>query len=138
MEFKRKKYNHSYLNIAPLVDVVFLLLLFFMLSSHLVQEPAIKIRLPESKTAVSKPEYLPTVFITSTGEIYLENEKVTLKDLSKKIKTYLQSGSKEVRIKADKNTSLSLLISVIDQIKVAGVKDFNIVTTTTLSKPNPR
>ena len=47
MEFERRRHNHAHMNIAPLVDVVFLLLLFFMLTSHLMQEPAIKIKLPE-------------------------------------------------------------------------------------------
>ncbi len=50
MKFERKR-SHVHLDIAPLVDVVLNLLLFFMLTSHLVEEPAIKIRLPDSRTA---------------------------------------------------------------------------------------
>ena len=69
------------MDIAPLVDVVFLLLLFFMLTSHLMQEPAIKIKLPESKTAEAKDERVKTILITKNGEIYFMDKRVDLRNL---------------------------------------------------------
>ncbi|MDP2754848.1 MAG: biopolymer transporter ExbD, partial [Nitrospirota bacterium] len=81
MEFERRRHNHAHMNIAPLVDVVFLLLLFFMLTSHLIQEPAIRIKLPESKTAESKNETIGTIMITNNGEIYFMDKRVDLKNL---------------------------------------------------------
>jgi len=51
MEFERRRHNHAHMNIAPPVDVVFLVLLFFMLTSHFIQEPAIKIIFTQSKTS---------------------------------------------------------------------------------------
>ncbi len=129
MEFKRRRYNHSYLNIAPLVDVVFLLLLFFMLTSHLVEEPAIKVKLPESKTATTMTETIPTVVIDKKGRIFFQNQEIRLKDLKSLIAEELSDKkTKRVRIKADRDVSLSVVINVIDQIKLAGVRDFGIVT----------
>ena len=129
MEFKRRRYNHSYLNIAPLVDVIFLLLLFFMLTSHLVEEPAIKIKLPESKTATTMTETIPTVVINKKGRIFFHNQEIRLKDLKALIaKELSDKKTKRVRIKADRAVKLSVIVEVIDQIKLTGVRDFGIVT----------
>jgi len=117
------------MDIAPLVDVVFLLLLFFMLTSHLIQEPAIKIRLPESKTAEAKSEEIKTVLITKNGEIYFMNKGIDLKNLQMAIKEGLTDMEKDfLRIKADRNVSVGILVSVIDEVRFSGVKNFSIVT----------
>ncbi|MEW6162509.1 MAG: biopolymer transporter ExbD [Nitrospirota bacterium] len=129
MEFERKKHYHTHLNIAPLVDVVFLLLLFFMLTSHLIQEPAIRIRLPESKTAEAKNETIKTVSITKDGEIYFMDKRVDMKNLQIAIKEGLTDLKRDfLRIKADRDVSVGLLVSVIDEVRLSGVKNFSIVT----------
>ncbi|MCC7201995.1 MAG: biopolymer transporter ExbD [Nitrospirae bacterium] len=129
MEFERKKHSHDFINIAPLVDVVFLLLLFFMLSSHLVKEPAITIRLPESKTAEAKNETVKTILITSGGEIYFLDKNVELRDLQGVIKDNLSDIEKDfLRIKADRDVNVGLLVSVIDEVRFSGVTNFSIVT----------
>jgi biopolymer transport protein ExbD len=129
MEFERRRHNHAHMNIAPLVDVVFLLLLFFMLTSHLIQEPAIRIRLPESKTAETKNEAIKTVLITKNGEIYFMDKRVDLKNLQMAIKENLKNVEKDfLRIKADRDVSVGLLVSVIDEVRRSGIKNFSIVT----------
>ena len=129
MEFKRRKHNHAHMNIAPLVDVVFLLLLFFMLTSHLVQEPAIKIKLPESKTAEAQNEQIKTVLVTKTGEIYFMDKRVDLENLQKAIRESVAEVKKEfIRIKADRESDVGLLVSVIDEVRLSGVTNFSIVT----------
>ena len=117
------------MNIAPLVDVVFLLLLFFMLTSHLVQEPAIKIKLPESKTAEAQNEQIKTVLVTKTGEIYFMDKRVDLENLQKAIRESVAEVKKEfIRIKADRESDVGLLVSVIDEVRLSGVTNFSIVT----------
>lgn len=129
MEFERKRHNHAHLNIAPLVDVVFLLLLFFMLTSHLMLEPAIKITLPDSRTSETKHEIIKTVLITKEGDIYYLDEKVNLNNLQKSIYDSLQDVEEDfLRIKADKDVNVGLLISVIDEVRLSGVRNFSIVT----------
>jgi biopolymer transport protein ExbD len=129
MEFERRRRNHSHLNIAPLVDVVFLLLLFFMLTSHFIQEPAINIRLPESRTADARDDGIKTILITRDSEIYLMDKKVNLNNLGNEIKSGGTDLEKEIlQIKADKEVDVGLLVSVIDEVRLAGVKTFSIVT----------
>jgi biopolymer transport protein ExbD len=129
MEFERRKHYHTHLNIAPLVDVVFLLLLFFMLTSHLMQEPTIRIRLPESKTAEARDETIKTLLITRDGEIYFMDKRVDLKDLQLLMRDCLRNPEKDfLRIKADRDVNVGLLVNVIDEVRLSGVKNFSIVT----------
>jgi len=117
------------MNIAPLVDVVFLLLLFFMLTSHLVQEPAVRIRLPESKTAEANTDTVQTIMITKDGEIYLMDKRVDLNRLQMAIKGGLKDLKTDLlRIKADRETDVGTLIDVIDEVRLAGVRNYSIVT----------
>jgi biopolymer transport protein ExbD len=128
MEFERKRY-HVHLDIAPLVDVVLNLLLFFMLTSHLIEEPAIKIRLPDSTTAESMREISRTVTITRNGELYFMDRRVDLKNLRAVIQDSLPEREKGfLRIKADKEVDVGLLVSVIDEVRLSDVKTFSIVT----------
>jgi len=128
MEFERKRY-HVHLDIAPLVDVVLNLLLFFMLTSHLIEEPAIKIRLPDSTTAESMREISRTVTITKNGELYFMDKRVDLKNLRVTIQDNLFDKEKGfLRIKADKEVDVGLLVSVIDEVRLSDIKNFSIVT----------
>lgn len=128
MEFERKRY-HVHLDIAPLVDVVLNLLLFFMLTSHLIQEPAIEIRLPDSKTAESMREISRTITITKNGELYFMDKRVDLKNLRALIQISLPDREKDIlRIKADQEVDVGLLVNVIDEVRLAGVKSFSVVT----------
>ncbi|MFA4915264.1 MAG: biopolymer transporter ExbD [Syntrophales bacterium] len=129
MEFERRRHSHAHMDIAPLVDVVFLLLLFFMLTSHLIQEPAIRIKLPGSKTAETKNEEIKTVLITKNDEVYFMDKRVGLSNLQTAIQEGLTNTKKDfLRIKADKDVSVGLLVKVIDEVRHAGVNNFSIVT----------
>lgn len=129
MEFERRKYNHTHINIVPLVDMMFLLLLFFMLTSQLIQEPAIRIRLPESNTAEVKSDEAKTILITQHGEIYFMDRKMDIQDLQRAIKEQIRDRERDfLKIKADKEVSVGLLVSVIDEVRRSGVKNFSIIT----------
>lgn len=129
MEFERRKYDHVHMNIAPLVDVVFLLLLFFMLTSHLIEEPAIKIKLPESKTLTVQENTIKTIYISKDGGIFFMDKRVELGELQRVIKdTVLDIERDFVRIKADKESDVGVLVSVIDEVRLAGIKNYTLAT----------
>ncbi|RMG05365.1 MAG: hypothetical protein D6726_01425 [Nitrospirae bacterium] len=127
MEFERRRYGNSYLNIAPLVDVVFLLLLFFMLASRMVSQPVVDLNLPESKTATDGELRTIDMYVSARGGIRLNGKVVALRNLSDNLK--VQDKSLPLYIHADRDVTLQLLISVIDEIRKSGRSDFSIVTT---------
>lgn len=117
------------MNIAPLVDVVFLLLLFFMLTSHLIQEPAIRIKLPESKTADAQNDQVKSILITKNEEIYFLDKRIDLENLKRAITNSSEDITKDfLRIKADREADVGLLVKVIDEVRLSGVDNFSIVT----------
>ncbi len=130
MEFERRRYNHSYINVAALVDVIFLLLLFFMLTSSLIREPAVKIRLPESKTAATEQQAIKTIIITRDNSIFFMGRDVGLKGLQEAVREWVRGMDKKdsLRIKADRDAGVGLLVGVIDEVRLAGVRNFSIVT----------
>ena len=128
-EFRRRRRTFLRTNIAPLVDVVFLLLLFFMLTSRIAVEPAIEIKLPESKTAVVQDEEDIVILITKEEMIYMEGEKINLSEILSTIKNRLNMECNvSVKIKADKDVSIGFLVKVVDEVKLSGVPGFSVVT----------
>jgi len=129
VEFERKRYDHTHINIAPLVDMVFLLLLFFMLTSHWIEEPAIRVRLPESSTAEVKRDEGKVIYITQEGNIYFMERRIDLQDLHKAIQERVRDREKDfLKIKSDKEVNVGLLVNVMDEVRRSGVRNFSIVT----------
>ena len=129
MEFEGRKKVYTHLNIAPLIDVVFLLLIFFMLSSHFVIQPGIKITLPTSVTAKLHPEEDIIIFITKDNKLYLNEVEVTLDNLLDKLKIKVEKAKKKtVIIKADEQIDLGLAVKVMDIAKQAEAEGLVIST----------
>lgn len=82
MEFNIKKKKSTFINITSLIDVLFLLLIFMMVSSTFIEQPGIKLDLPETTDApsVKRSEYILSV--TGDGELYLNDKSVKLDDRS--------------------------------------------------------
>lgn len=129
MEFEVRKKIGTHLNIAPLIDVVFLLLIFFMLSSHFVTQSGIKITLPEASTGKLHPEQDLIIFITKDNRLYLNEERVTLDDLLDKLRIKVEEAEKKtVIIKADEKIDLGLAVKVMDIAKQAEAEGLVIST----------
>lgn len=129
MEFTRRRRSHRYIDMAPLVDVVFLLLLFFMLTFHMIMEPAIKIQLPTSRTAAAHTQNQIVVSISRQGVVYVGDQAVALPHLAALIRQRLKAAREpSVTIKADRAASVGLLVQVVDGVRLAGCAKFSIVT----------
>ena len=131
MEFEGRKRINTHLNIAPLIDVVFLLLIFFMLSSHFITQPGIKISLPEAATAKLHSEEDIIIFITRDNKLYLNEEEVSLETLLNKLRVKIaEIKKKTVIIKADEKIDLGLAVKVMDIAKQAEAEGIVISTKT--------
>ncbi|MCK4326714.1 biopolymer transporter ExbD [bacterium] len=129
MEFDRRKKVGTHLNIAPLIDVVFLLLIFFMLSSHFVTQPGIKITLPTAVTAKLHSEEDIIISITKDNNLYLNEDRVALDSLLDKLRIKVgEARKKTVIIKADEKIDLGLAVRVMDIAKQAEAEGLVIST----------
>lgn len=118
----------SAIDIAPLIDIVFQLLIFFMLTASFIFQPGIKINLPKAVT--SEVLHEQNVVITVTGEnlIYLDNNPVTSVELNKKLVKEIAPLKKPLLIKADRRASLGRVVEVWDLCRAAGISQVNIAT----------
>jgi len=129
MEFERRKRVFLHTNIAPLVDVVFLLLLFFMVTSRIMVSSSIEVALPASATSDAAATEEIILLVTERGDLYVGNRKVPLHDIADELRRrLLRHPDRPVTIKADKSIPLSLLIRVIDEVRFAGASTFTIAT----------
>jgi len=129
MKFPEKKRVKPNVHLTSLIDIVFLLLVFFLLSSNFVEQQGLSILVPEveNKSTDILPEL--SVNIDKNGDLYfndiLVNEEILLKILTKRLKT---SPNKKISIRADHRVQYESVVKVIDIAKSAGVKDFLLIT----------
>jgi biopolymer transport protein ExbD len=122
MEFRPQRKRGSVLiNVTSLIDVMFLLVLFFMLSSTFNRPAAIKLVLPRSTTAEKVTESSSVVYLTVDGRIFLDDRRLEDGDLRTALKQ-MQAGTGEDRIAltADEGASHGKVVELIDLIKECG------------------
>ncbi|MBN1895036.1 biopolymer transporter ExbD [bacterium] len=129
MQIQVKSKKRIGINITSLIDVLFLLLLFFVISSTFLEQPGMKLELPKSsqKEAVKMEGY--TLFISPEERIFLNNEPVPLSDLPEKLKTVsLLIGEQGIILKADQSIRYGLVVEVMDVIKQSGIPKIIVAT----------
>lgn len=129
MKFKTAKKKSTIINITSLIDVLFLLLIFMMVSSTFMEEPGIKLDLPETKSApsVKKSEYI--LYVKKKGELFLNEKSVSLEELGESLQNTLPEMKDESLIlKGDTNIPYGRIVKIMDIIKKSGVKKLIIAT----------
>ena len=130
MKFKRhSKVEHGLgqIDIAPLIDVIFQLLIFFMLSSSFTFQSGISVKLPKAVTSDIIKEENMVVTITSENIIYFNGAITTLKELEQRL------GQPNVKdrpllIKADRRASVGRIVDIWDLCRNLGIERINIAT----------
>jgi biopolymer transport protein ExbD len=124
MRFKKVKDEEPRLGITPLIDIVFLLLIFFMVTSHFQVASGVSIKLPKvmQKTFHKDTEKI-TLIIDKEGSIYLMGKKIDLHKLSIELKGLVEKdGLVHLLIEADKDVKHGRVVQVMDLAKTAGVR----------------
>ncbi len=117
------------INITPLVDMVFLLLIFFMLTSSFIVTPGIKVNLPKAVSAEAVKEENFNVTVNNDNLIYVEGSPVTRRELSERLEKMIREDRQQpVLIKADKEVRLGSVVEVWDICRKAGISQVNIAT----------
>ncbi|MGP3777465.1 ExbD/TolR family protein [Halanaerobium saccharolyticum] len=125
MKYQPKK-KSSTLNLAPMIDIVFLLLIFFLVSSTLQGEEALyNIRVPESSIGQSSEQKNISVFLDQKNQIYYQEKEYTRQQLDK-LFTKLNAGPVEkVKIYADQESNFDSLVFLIEKFKNNGFQNIS-------------
>jgi biopolymer transport protein ExbD len=131
MKLPRRLDDEGGLVLTPLIDMVFLTLIFFMLNATLSLNPAIQVDLPEAYTAQAVLEEEIVVTIPLAGEIYVGKNPVAPERLSTELKKEMaRLGSRKMILQADQNLPYRRLVEVMDLARLAGIEAVALVTGT--------
>lgn len=130
MKFKKEvKLESGALDITPLIDVVFLLLIFFMLTSSSIMQPAIRVRLPRVHVASSVEVQKLEITIDDSDRLYIGKRPVTMEELTAVVKDWaVRKANLPVLIRGDEDASLGCVVRVWDICKAAGITKLRIGT----------
>lgn len=129
MKFETTRKPISAFSLSSLTDIVFLLLVFFLLTSQFVIQTGVKVKLPASKM---NEQSMPTkliVSITEENDVYVGSEQTDLNSIAIKLDKLRESiTDNNLVIRADKSVDIDLVIQVIDAAKAVGIDRFTIET----------
>lgn len=127
---KGAKKNSSLLDITPIVDTVFNLLIFFALSLNFISTPGIRVNLPKSTAQeIKREEKDLRVVITPTGQLYLNERPVDFNGLNDHLRKAAQSNREtQVLIQADRRVAHGKVVEVLDLARNAGLRRLAIIT----------
>lgn len=129
MHFRRRLQPQARVDLIPMIDVVFQLVVFFMLSSTLATTAGISLALPSSETASEMVTSNYTVSIVSADRIYLNGEPFSLGELEEELAgTEEQQGPMSAVVEADAAVPYQLVISVLDVLRRNGLTAANLKT----------
>ena len=115
--------DEATIDMTPMLDIVFIMLIFFIVTTSFVKESGIQIKEPIAVTAEQHPRANIFVGINEAGEVYMLKRKIKPDDVRTTIENMLlENPESQVVIQADMNGESGVLLDVIDAAKKAGVK----------------
>ena len=129
MQFEgRQRIRHG-INLVPLINIVFLLLIFFMLSSTLITPDKFDIQLPESDKGDSHESVPIVILLRGDGTIALNNVAASLTELSDLLVSEIEAGAQpKLMVRADALANTKDVVAVLRQAKIAGIEAVALAT----------
>ena len=117
------------IDISSMIDVVFLLLLFFLVTSTFLEAPGINLDLPDAKSSSSEKLENIKLIISRYNQFILNGEQVKKEEFKNKLQSALEKdNSKTLIIEADEKTDYGLVVHFIDVARLIGIKNLIIAT----------
>jgi biopolymer transport protein ExbD len=130
MQLSNKPKKKIILNITSLIDVLFILIIFFVVSSTFLEQPGIKINLPEAATSETHAVQKVMLYIDEEEHLFLNDEPVEKESVAERVEQLISAQTdKSIVLKADDKVSHGLVIRIMDALRKKGV--YKIVVSTT-------
>ncbi len=124
---RRLEQQHAQsIDMSPLLDVVFILLIFFIVSTVFVKETGVKVDKPQAISAQKMEQTVVLLAITNTGEVYYDGANIGVAGVRGTVEQLQRRELRPVVIQADKAVPTELLLEVIDAAKLAGAETVNL------------
>jgi biopolymer transport protein ExbD len=116
------------INISPLIDIVFILLLFFVVTSVFVEETGVEVSKPESAQAVALDRQSILFALTADGRVFHGGAEVGLQGIAPTLARLGATPDQPVILQADAQTTTQLLLAALDEVKGAGLSNVRVST----------
>lgn len=116
------------IDLTPMLDVVFIMLIFFIVTTSFVKESGVEIERPESSAASPRPDAQVMVAITAEGAVWVDGQPVDIHRVGSEV-AELVSAEGGVVLQADRSSTTGLLVEVMDRIRDAGVDKVAVAAT---------
>jgi biopolymer transport protein ExbD len=129
MKFLPRKHETEEINMAPLIDMVFLLLIFFAVSTSFVKDLELTLQRPAAQSGAVASTKSLRIYVDRNGSIFLDQQPVKSWMLQSLVRDAMSgSTSRTVLIIADRLTTTEKLVEIVDQAKLAGATDVGVAT----------
>ena len=117
------------INITPLIDIVFLLLVFFMLATSFIQKSAIEINLTSGETVkIENKQNTIVLILNKKGLIYLNNKVINISNIKNEINNIVKKNPKyRILIKSHKKVPVQKVIRLIEEVRLAGTDNIKLI-----------
>lgn len=128
MRFQRRLQPMVNVDLVPMIDVVFQLVVFFMLSSTLITRTGLNLDLPQAGSAQEAVTSSVVLSVVSEEELYFGDERMTLSELDARLSAEGEAvAERSISIEADRNIPYGTMVSVLDVLRRNGIRGANLV-----------
>jgi biopolymer transport protein ExbD len=118
------------INLAPMLDIVFIMLIFFIVTTSFVREAGLEVNRPSAKTAQPRESANILIAIAPNGEIWIDKRPVDIRSVRAVVERLTaENPEASVIIQGDREAQIGLLVAVMDQVRKGGVSNVSIAAT---------
>jgi len=126
--FYEEKKELISINITPLIDIVFLLLVFFMLATSFMQKSSMEVNLASNEAEISEKKDFITIVLKKDGNLLIKSKLFTISNINKEIKKNLKiNPNYKIIIKCNKKAEVQKVVRLIEEIRLAGTNKIKLV-----------
>ena len=117
------------INITPLIDIVFLLLVFFMLATSFIQKSVIEVNLSSGKTIeIENQKNTVVLILNKKGQVYLNKKLINISNIRNEITNIIEKNPKyKILIKSHKKIAVQKVIRLIEEVRLAGTDNIKLI-----------
>lgn len=129
MRYRERSDVSQEINLSPLIDMVFILLIFFMVSATFVKDMDLEINRPKASSSTPSSTKAIRIYIDSSGDTYLDNQPIRTWVIQSRLREMLRATTTgTVLVVTDDSVPARKLIEVVDQCRLAGAEDVGVIT----------
>ncbi|ALQ09268.1 MULTISPECIES: ExbD/TolR family protein [Pseudoalteromonas] len=128
LKHRLEQESGQHIDMSPLLDVVFILLIFFIVTTVFVRESGVEVDKPQAVSASRLEQQVIFLAITDTQQVFFDGSQIGVAGVRSSVEQMLKQQQRPVVIQADKTVPTELLVQVIDEAKLAGAAQVNLAT----------